>query len=160
MQQSNVKRSRSRTVEDIAIATGVPRSEVLRAAWTCGIGVVDSTSGLADVQAPRLLAAIAARRSATKSLEMEWNFGKRRLWLRELPSCDEAMVAVERVALAADAICVLSKKYETWAVRVMRNGCFVWLRRDRKDPARAFVITAYIAGLPTPGNHAPLPGPS
>lgn len=159
--------NRSITIAEIADELFLAVEGVMQQARAIGIGVVDGGSKLIAAQSARLKVALAERRpgdvaefqkvSLTDRIDESqwtWNLKKKHLWDRGILFDKAAMAAVAIIALASDATCVTSRKYGRWAVRIIRGRSYVWLARDRHDPRRAFIITAYEQGLPTPGDHA------
>jgi hypothetical protein len=148
---------RSITIAEIAAEFALSVEEVVCAAWACGIGVVEGGSKLIDAQAARLRVALAERRPGDlprvpsgvdkprDEVRFAWDFDKFSLGpkARRLVPNLRTMAAVERVAVAEQAVCWISRKGERCAIVVLVGSLAVVLGPDIRHGRPAFVITAY-----------------
>ncbi len=153
---------------------------VLDAARCNGIGVVDGTTKVPAMQIPRLLKALGgdlAPRMPSggigiefelspeqhtcnfdfpSTLNFSWNRKKNSLQARLIVQNHDAMLAVERLAVARDAVTWVSKRKNLTALCVTLGAVVVVIGRDRLHGRPGFVVTAFARDLPTPGDHATL----
>jgi len=109
---------------------------------------------LSELHLARISPAVAEAEGDSLPPRFSWNWQKKTLWARKILPSVSAMRAVEKIALASDAVTLLSRRHDEIALRIIRRGLFVWLARDRKNFDRVFVVTAYVGDLTTPGDHA------
>lgn len=147
---------RATTCFELSRKFDVPLDVVLRVARCNGIGVADGTTKVAAMQLRRLLPALGeelraprmpsgAEEVGDKRPRFSWDLQKLSLGpdARRLVPNWETMWAVERVAVAEQAVCLISRKNETPALVVIVNSLCVVLGRDIRHGRPAFVITAY-----------------
>lgn len=148
---------------EIAAAHCMDPAEVVALAHSRGIAAVGAESFIHPTQVGRLESALRASDSWSPAVAecedngwppFSWNLKKRTLADRGFLNSADAMRAVERVALASDAVTWLSRQHQKIALRVVLQSLCVWLARDSKSPDRLFIVTAYSSALATPGDHA------
>lgn len=147
---------RATTCEILAREFAVSVDVVLGAARCNGIGVVDGTTKIAPVHLPRLRKALGANSlllprvpsgedEPVAAVRFSWDIGKYSIGpkARRLVPNPRTMAAVERVAVAEQAVCWISRKDETPALVVLLGSLAVVLGHDIRHGRPAFLISAY-----------------
>lgn len=149
--------SHSKTVREIAAEIGLSVWEVLQLARWQGIGVVDGESKIAAPQLIRLQSEVArgsepsdASNGHVQVPAFSWNTAKWSLGpaARRLVPNPRTMLAVERIAVAHNAACWLSRRKDKTALVVGVGNLRVVLGHDVRHGRAAFVITAFDTASP------------